>query len=571
MPTDVLACPYCNAPAAPPTGARPGQRIPCPRCGESFPYRGDEAAEPAPPPALIPTTPAPEPQAPAVPALPRFVEHPAVLFLLGLVAPIPGVILALLVFAAFVLGFVVVLGHAALVYHDGEKIGGAVNDFFGRFGSFLKRLTAPVTSRLFSNGQVASFLLGVMGGMALLGAAYALGTEAIRRGYDRFLPKSRAFGSPFYLFLPAAVYVALVAAWFWGWNRRERDTHTAAPSSLRFVGLLGLSVLMFLVIQLGVIMILARAPRAAEPEGPPPVHAAAPAELAALGYLPEDTDVILAIHTAELLNDPVGRDLIKHVGDDTLNPHTVQAWSGLTPDEVDHAVLGLTLDDDFALHFTLVVRARRPIDEGKVREALMAKGRRDLDGRPVYPFVMHTNLPLFREIDANVWFADDQTLVVAKRFADGPNHVVPTMPRTGVDRPPPALRQLLKERMGPAAQVWVAGHLPAWEALFGPLKLLLMRPDNEPLRKLNTFGVWMRTTGDGATLQGAFDCDDEEAATALRAYLAPANRKGIKEWLVTPDAGPMEKAFARSMQFTQKGTWVTFGAEASADAIRREQ
>jgi hypothetical protein len=573
MPTDVLACPYCNATAAPPIGARPGQRIPCPRCGESFPYRGDEGAEPAPSPAPMPV-PEPEPPAPATPALPRFVEHPAVLFLLGLVAPIPGIVLGLLVFACFVVGFVVVLVHAALVYRDGERIAQAVNDFFGRFGSLLRRLTSPITSRLYSNGQIASFLVGVMGGMALLGIAYALGTEAIRRGYDKFLPKSRAFGSPFYLLLPAAVYVALVAAWFWGWNRRERDQRTAAPSSMRFAGLLGLSVLIFLVIQLGVVMILARTPRAAEPEGPPPVQVVPPAELAALGYLPEDTDVILALHVAELLDDPVGRDLIKHVGNDTINPETIESWSGLKLDEIDHAVLGFPLDDTIELHFTIVVRARRPIDRGRVLKALKAGGEVKNGGRPVYPCSVRMDLEIFHippvQIGVNAWFADDSTLVMTKRFADGPRHFIPTTPRTGLEQLRPDLRQLLKERMASPAPVWIAGRLPVENAQFAFLRDVLAGQDDEPLQKLKTFGVWATTTGDGATMQGAFDCTDAEGAKALRAYLDPANRKGLKKLLVTPDAGPMEKAFARSMQFKQDGTWVTFEAKAGADTIRQK-
>ena len=40
---------------------------------------------------------------------------------------------------------------------------------------------------------------------------------------------------------------------------------------------------------------------------------------------------------------------------------------------------------------------------------------------------------------------------------------------------------------------------------------------------------------------------------------------------MTPDAGPMERAFADSMTITQDGTWVTLTAEAGAAAIRREK
>ena len=58
-----LSCPYCNSPAAVPVGAHPGQRIPCPRCGESFPYHGgtdDYSTAPSPPIAEPPPVPTPQ-------------------------------------------------------------------------------------------------------------------------------------------------------------------------------------------------------------------------------------------------------------------------------------------------------------------------------------------------------------------------------------------------------------------------------------------------------------------------------------------------------------------------------
>ena len=272
-----------------------------------------------------------------------------------------------------------------------------------------------------------------------------------------------------------------------------------------------------------------------------------PAELAALRYLPADTDFLLAVHVAELLDDPVGRDLLAHLGNESINLQSLESWSGLKIDDIDHAVLGLSLDNDLPVHFTVVVRARRAIDRDKVRERLKAKPQRDLDGRPVYPFIMHTELPVFRELDANLWFADDHTLVVAKRFADGPDHVIPTTPRAEPDRLRPALRDLIAGRMGPSTRAWVAGRLPGENGLFPLLKFVLLRPENEPVKKLKTFGVWVTTDSEGATMGGAFDCADEEGAKALKTYLAPANRKGIKNWLMTPDAGPMERSFADSM------------------------
>jgi hypothetical protein len=46
MPTDTISCPYCNAYVTVPEARSPGQRVLCPRCGESFSYRQPTEGEP---------------------------------------------------------------------------------------------------------------------------------------------------------------------------------------------------------------------------------------------------------------------------------------------------------------------------------------------------------------------------------------------------------------------------------------------------------------------------------------------------------------------------------------------
>src|SRR5438477_130966 len=71
-----------------------------------------------------------------------------------------------------------------------------------------------------SNKGLALLILGVMIAMALLGLIYALRTEAIRRSYDFHLPKSKAISIPIDVAFPLGLYfLALIAAWFRGWNR----------------------------------------------------------------------------------------------------------------------------------------------------------------------------------------------------------------------------------------------------------------------------------------------------------------------------------------------------------------
>lgn len=71
MTADSLTCPYCNAYVPMPAGAAPGQRLPCPRCGEAFPYRppetGGEGPVPFSPNGNPPPFPDPRPEAPPPP------------------------------------------------------------------------------------------------------------------------------------------------------------------------------------------------------------------------------------------------------------------------------------------------------------------------------------------------------------------------------------------------------------------------------------------------------------------------------------------------------------------------
>ncbi len=487
MPSDVLTCPYCNAAATPPPGARPGQRVPCPRCGESFPYHGT---------VVQPGVPAAPPQAPPEPPSP-----------------------------------------------------------------------AP---RRLSNAQIAVLILGGMVLMAVLGLVYALSTQGIRREYDFHLPKTRGITIPLYAVIPLALYVVgLLAAWVWGWNRRDSAARSAPPAR-RVWGLVGLSALVLAVAELAIVYYHSRAQRPSETEVPAPVKAVPPIELAALRYLPADSDFLIIVPVAALLDGPLGRDLMSHLGNDAFNPASLEAWSGLKLDDMDHAVLALSLDENLLTNFTVVVRSRPPIDQDRVLKALKAENGRDLDGRLVHPFLLR-NVPFFHELQANAWFADANTLVVAKRFNDGPRHVIPLTPPAEPQQLQPELRRLIADRMDTTTRAGAAGHLPPSDNLSPLVRALFLLRENAPLKKLRTFGVWITTDAEAVTLHGAFDCADEEGAKDLTAYLAPANRQGVKEWLTTPEAGPMERAFADSMEISQDGTWVKLTAKAGAAAIRREK
>jgi hypothetical protein len=370
---------------------------------------------------------------------------------------------------------------------------------------------------------------------------------------------------PLFARVALGIYVAgLVGAIAWGWNRRERAAGDEARPWTRRLGVPGLAVLALVGIGLALLAIQTRPVRPPLDLDHPKTEAVAPAELAALGYLPDDTDMIVAVHVGEARDDPAGRGLLQRVGLGGAGAPDLEKWTGLRLDDIDHAALGLKLDADMLTRFVLVVRARRPIDEQHVRDALKTTAKQEVDGRPVYPFVLETGLDLVARIGVSAWFADDRTLVIAKNFSR-----IPLTPRTGIDHLRPALRQVLKERMGSSVQAWVAAHMDSWEGLNFFLRQRLANEldrDTDTFKKVRTLALWL-TVGNGVTLRGAFDCDNEDAAKALQAYLEPSNRRGVRTLVDPQEAGPTGREILESLKTTQQGTWVELQAKASPEAV----
>jgi hypothetical protein len=246
----------------------------------------------------------------------------------------------------------------------------------------------------------------------------------------------------------------------------------------------------------------------------------------------------------------------------------LEKWAGLRLDDIDHAALGLKLDDELLTRFVLVVRARRPVEQQSVRDALKTEGKREVGSRQVYPFVLKTGLSLPPTVSASAWFADEYTLVIAKEFDR-----IPLAPKAGLDHLRPALRQVIKERMGPSAQVWAAAHAESWDGLNFFLRTGLenyLEKDAPTFKKVRTAAVWL-TADDGVTLRAAFDCADEDGAKVLAAYFTPKEGKGLKALAARPDSGPMARELVDSLKATRHATWVDLQAKASAEAVRGQK
>jgi hypothetical protein len=160
MSAELLTCPYCNAEVTVARGTPAGRRVPCPRCGETFPYRPSEGVTTAPPPSLQMTA---EPPAPEVPATDSF------RFKLGLLVGIVGAVGTVTLVYIRSLDVAVIVGAMAAV--------GALWLWFFR----VRR----------GNQVTAVFVLANMALVAAAGLALALRTQSERRAHDAGLPHSR--------------------------------------------------------------------------------------------------------------------------------------------------------------------------------------------------------------------------------------------------------------------------------------------------------------------------------------------------------------------------------------------
>ena len=421
------SCPYCNAVVSVPGGTREGQFVPCPRCGERFPYHGPTPAENGTAPAVAPLTDA--------------------------------------------------LGQP-LVDRVGERL------------------------RRWPKQNVALLILGVMALMAAGGLALALLTQSIRRSHDFQKPPDESAGR---------------------------------------------------------------------------VRVTAPADLAALGYLPPETDVIVGVHVAEALQEPAGQEFLKRFqpaealpeqqGEEGRGPGlpgTLEQWTGLSLGEIDHAVLGLDVANQVIPHLVLVVQTRHRYDPEKVQRALRAT-RSPEPGKQLFRF--HVERP---PVDAVLWFAAERTLVVALTQEDLER--VPETPAPGIGHLTPPLQDMLKTRLGPGDQVWAVGHAADWEKTTA--KLLsgaLRRRDRQVLEDVRTFGAWLQFD-EGLRLNGAFHCADEPAAEALEKYLARPEgdeRKPLRLLGARAENEPIARELSRTLKVVRDGAWVMLQAKAGADTIRQ--
>jgi hypothetical protein len=380
---------------------------------------------------------------------------------------------------------------------------------------------------------VAGVVLGGMALMAVLGLVYALLTQGVRRGHDFVKPKPESINVPLGLRLALGVYIiVLVYTLVRIWRRREGvpASEPVVPAPTRRLPWAMAAALGVLLV---VLVFLTRGGRSPEGDsGWKPVRAVAPAELEGLGYLPADSRVVLGLHVAQAGEEQAGKQALE-----ALNLLAPQGRTGLEPADLDHLVVGLTLDKQ-AARMTLVLRTRRPYHFNRVQKSLRLSRLGAAGRRALYSFAWEGRPAL-------LWPPDERTLVVVSDLQgrQAPTmKAVPDQARKGSRAMPPLLQPLLRQRPLDLGNVfWLAANLDdpdargRWAKLLGEplgdletmiLGALAFAPDEDrdPAVGIRTvlLGVRQIRVGlrfDGkAALVGDFQSPDLKSAIQLEAF-----------------------------------------------------
>lgn len=255
------------------------------------------------------------------------------------------------------------------------------------------------------------------------------------------------------------------------------------------------------------------------------VEAVDPVDLAALGYLPQDSCLVCGVHLAQMGAHPDGKKLLDQLQEQNLilGLDRLQQWLGLKPEDIDHFAVGMR-PDDFVTGFTLVVRTRKPYTQEKLAKVLHPAKPTLNEGKPVYRLQQQTPKRM-------IWCPDDKTLVVRVHLIGvevDDLKTLPLKPNTGAAGLAEPIRHVLVKNLKESF-LWSAGDLSRIKGLAG---ILFLTPKIPPelktlLPRVDTFAAGLRFYK-GITLNASFQARDVDTARELHAlFKKPAPKDMI--------------------------------------------
>jgi hypothetical protein len=222
-------------------------------------------------------------------------------------------------------------------------------------------------------------------------------------------------------------------------------------------------------------------------------------ELPTLGYLPSDTNVIIAATPGVADETPEGREMLYRLtlgrADDTKSEERVgkrdqldwERLTGLKRDQIEDVVLGLKVDTNIPPQMRLIVRTRSAYDVDRLRPALGATRSRQ-EGNKFVDYIKPSGWPL---PEAVLWCATSKTFIICLTAEDMAK--VPEQPFPNVDHLAPQIADLLKTRSDKGTFFYLVGHADHWDKTF--LNLLLLKwpdEDRKTFFKIQTIGIGLR-------------------------------------------------------------------------------
>jgi hypothetical protein len=283
----------------------------------------------------------------------------------------------------------------------------------------------------------------------------------------------------------------------------------------------------------------------------PVVTAVAPAELAALAYVPNDVDLIAGLHLAELVDSsPLGAVLF-HLRREESSLPQLEHSCGLELQDVDHIVVGIKHSP---LCVSAVVRLRTGYNEPHMRQALRAGPGKQLGAAIVFPFV----LPNLEAVNAWLCCADDRTLIYL--FTRNSLNDISAAWVHGIedkdvrehlqDRFSGPICTILNNRLPKGTQAWVVSHSPDRSTLPRYLQMIqagawATRPANESElgigANIRTFCSWVRFER-SVTYHAEAECTDGAAAVSVDHYVSRQT-----EGLANADSVPLFRGSSKSL------------------------
>ncbi len=387
--------------------------------------------------------------------------------------------------------------------------------------------------------------------LALVSALVVLASLVLRVAFPESPTTRTAF--PFMFILGGIGAVA--SAWLWYFRRPRTNAGTAA-FLLGNMALIALIALPYALLT----QAFRRShdpPRKTDlsPSGPGergrPGAVRGPAQLAALGYLPADSNLIIGVDVARMLSEPAGKAFLEKPSWGPLETALgqVQRWTGLKIEAIDHIALGTRTQTFPFVRLTLVVQTRQPYDPGLFRFVLDKEKAMEHHKRPLYP------IQLAGGGQGALWCVGERTLLVRLWWEPTEfrqmKESLPLKPRTADAGLTPALQDCLEKRLPRDALVWAVGEAVPVQILTAVLPFgrgADGRPPRLPaLKTVRVFDSALRfpAGAEDVVLIGDLECPDVRRAAALRGELEGQKIPGLgSPRVVGPDRAARQRAIA---------------------------